>query len=72
MSVMIIRVWSFDCDQPGCDMNEDEGDHYLAGAIDALVYHGWTVTGRGKGARHFCPSHKPVKTMTVCLEGLRK
>jgi hypothetical protein len=59
---MLIRLWSFMCDHAGCGFTEDIGNHYLAGATSDLSSYGWTVTGRGHNARHFCPDHKPVSS----------
>jgi hypothetical protein len=62
VSVMVIRIWSFDCDQPRCPAIEDVGEHYLPDAVKALEHYGWTVTGRGRKARHFCPQHPKAAT----------
>jgi len=55
MSYLLIKVWSFECDHPGCQVMEDVPEPYLGDAEKALVAgSGWAKRKR----EHFCPAHR--------------
>jgi hypothetical protein len=63
MSYIVIKVYSFACDSPGCDRQIDtmpsyRGDSLLRGAErDLRKVERWTVDGR----KHYCPKHAQVR-----------
>lgn len=56
MSYIVIRVYSFECDWPGCKItNTDVVEQDLRTALRTLRRsEHWTVNSDGK---HFCPNH---------------
>jgi hypothetical protein len=53
MSYIVIRVYSFECDHPGCDTIEEGSGPYITDAIRELRRWGWTIRRGGD----FCPKH---------------
>jgi hypothetical protein len=58
VSYLVIRVYSFECDRPGCEEVMECGGPYIADALRELRSEttGWTVV-KGK---HYCRRHKPA------------
>jgi hypothetical protein len=57
MSYIVIKVYSFECDWPGCDVtNEDVVESTYREALKTLRSTGWTVDLR-HGKPQFCPKH---------------
>ena len=65
MSYVVIRVYSFECDHPGCEETTECGGPELRDALRELRWApvGWTLTGRGRKRRTYCPEHKPQEVM---------
>ena len=58
MSYIVIKVYNFECDWPGCEVSNIEvAEQDLRSALRTLkkTEH-WTVDRYG---RHICPKHKP-------------
>jgi hypothetical protein len=54
MSCIVIRIYSFECDHPGCDCVEEvDGVYDKPDAERHLRDRGWTVRNR----KHYCPTH---------------
>jgi hypothetical protein len=62
MSYIVIRVWSFECDFPGCgDCEEYDGSFSITDARKGLRKRGWTTRHRrGHKPEEFCPRHAPT------------
>lgn len=60
MSYIVIPVYSFECDHPGCTQTYDStpgnhGNHRLLDAANAeLRTQGWAA----KDGKHYCPQHR--------------
>lgn len=55
---MFASVVTIFCDAPDCTRWEGE-ESTLATAIAAARHAGWLIRAKPRGARHFCPMHRP-------------
>ena len=59
MSHIVIKIYSFECDEPECEVVEEVGDPWQtdgkikAAAEKTLRKQGWQV----RNGQHFCPEH---------------
>lgn len=58
MSYIVIRIYSFECDYPGCEQVEEHGGPFIADGLRGLRSGGWTIT---RDRKHYCPKHKPAE-----------
>lgn len=62
MTYLMIRVHSFECDDPDCSEEYEDADYYKRAVWKTLVGLGWTRTRDGK---HYCPKHAPATPIPV-------
>ena len=59
MSYLVIRIYSFECDAPGCEEVTECGGPSLRDALKELRWApmGWVIRGTGRRRRIFCSLH---------------